>query len=389
MPLVDVVVSSPVSTSMRVRQVEALFDVPAQEKQTLRWTGDVPLEARPWNVGLIVGPSGCGKSTVARSLFEDAMHRETRWQGASVIDDFPSSVSLTDVAAICQAVGFNTIPSWLRPFAVLSNGEQFRVSLARLLVECPELAVVDEFTSVVDRQVAKIGSHAVQKYVRAKGSKFVAVSCHSDIIDWLNPDWVLEPATMTFSWRSLQRRPPIDVEIRRVEYRMWRLFAPYPLSDGRAEPLGTVLRALCRPRWRAEARGVRRDVVSTAPECPQHLGTLAPRDPAGLPGAWARVRADRCAGRGVRGVRAADAHVSSAPGAHPIVRSIEELAPRTEAGAHPAIDGERRSAGRSSERGVQLCRSCGGGPDAIPTVAQHPIAQLRCDPVRAMWIAQR
>lgn len=212
---------------MRCRQVEALFDVPPREKQTLRWSGEVPLSDRPWNVGLIVGPSGCGKSTVARDLFGDAMQADFVWDAPSVIDDFPSDTPLADIAAICNAVGFSTIPAWLRPFRVLSTGEQFRVSLARLLLGSATLSVVDEFTSVVDRQVAKIGSHAVQKYVRKSNRQFVAVACHSDIVEWLNPDWVLEPVDMTFTWRGLQRRPPVDVEIRRVPYDAWRIFAPF------------------------------------------------------------------------------------------------------------------------------------------------------------------
>ena len=90
-----------------------------------------------------------------------------------------------------MAVGFNTIPAWLRPYGVLSNGEKFRVDLARRLLEGGDLIAVDEFTSVVDRQVAKIGSHAVQKWARGKGRQFVAATCHYDLEDWLQPDWVL------------------------------------------------------------------------------------------------------------------------------------------------------------------------------------------------------
>src|SRR5690606_1917253 len=203
--------------------------VPPQERQTLRWRGEVPIDERPWNIGLIVGPSGSGKTTCARALFGDEALRagEFEWTGAAVLDDFPADMRLEDIAAICQAVGFNTIPAWLRPFHVLSNGEKFRVTLARLLAEQKDVVVLDEFTSVVDRQVARIGSHAVQKYVRRHNRKFVAISCHSDIIEWLNPDWILDPATMTFTWRDLQRRPPIDCTISRVPYSAWRIFAPY------------------------------------------------------------------------------------------------------------------------------------------------------------------
>jgi len=143
------------------------------------------------------------------------------------VDDFESSISVREVSEACQSVGFNTIPAWLRPFAVLSNGERFRVEMARRILETSGTIVVDEFTSVVDRQVAQIGSHAVQKYVRRSGKRFVAASCHYDIIDWLQPDWVLEPGTMRFQRRSVQRRPPVDVAIARIPRAAWSIFSQF------------------------------------------------------------------------------------------------------------------------------------------------------------------
>ena len=80
----------------------------------------------------------------------------------------------------------------MKPFSVLSTGEQFRVALARHLLSDDDPIVVDEFTSVVDRQVAHIGSIAVSKYVRKRDRKFIAVTCHYDVIEWLQPDWILE-----------------------------------------------------------------------------------------------------------------------------------------------------------------------------------------------------
>jgi hypothetical protein len=46
-------------------------------------------------------------------------------------------------------------------------------------------------------------------------------------VEWLQPDWMLEPATMSFQWRSLRRRPALDVEIARVDHSAWKLFAPF------------------------------------------------------------------------------------------------------------------------------------------------------------------
>lgn len=228
MTAVDVTVRTEISRSPRARQLEGMFDVPGGAHQEITWQFDVPLDEKPWGVGLIVGPSGSGKTTIAKHLFGDEQH--LTWQGASVVDDFSKDLKMRDVAAVCQAVGFNTIPAWLRPYDVLSTGEKFRVDLARRLGESKpgDTIMVDEFTSVVDRQVAQIGAHAVQKWVRRKADRqFVAVSCHYDIIDWLQPDWVIEPAERRFTWRSVQPRPPVEVEIAPVGYGAWQLFAPF------------------------------------------------------------------------------------------------------------------------------------------------------------------
>ena len=229
MPPIDVLVSSDVELSTRARQVCGMFDCPPSEKQTQRWTMNVPIDERDWNVGLIVGPSGAGKSTIARHLFGEQMQAfdAMSWKGASMIDDMPAAASIEQIATMCSAVGFNTIPAWLRPFAVLSNGEKFRASIARALLSEASPIVVDEFTSVVDRQVAQVGCHAIQKAVRKVGRKFVGVSCHHDIIEWLQPDWILEPATREFAWRSLRPRPTIDIAVARLPYSAWQVFAPF------------------------------------------------------------------------------------------------------------------------------------------------------------------
>jgi ABC-type ATPase involved in cell division len=224
---IEVTATTAISQSARVRQLEGMFDCPAAEKQTKHWTIDAPIEDESWSVGFIVGPSGAGKSTVARKMFGDHVDTPLTWGGASVIDDFAKTATMNQIADVCRAVGFNTIPAWMRPFGVLSTGEKFRVELARRLLELGDPIVVDEFTSVVDRQVAQIGSAAVAKYVRKHGRKFVAVGCHYDVIDWLQPDWIIEPHTETFTRRSVRRRPTVDVEIVRCHHSEWKRFAPY------------------------------------------------------------------------------------------------------------------------------------------------------------------
>ena len=227
MPTLDVIVESGVDLSIRARQVCGMFDCPPQDKQRLHWNASLPIEEKPWNIGLIVGPSGSGKSVCAKSLWPIESAYALDWDAPTLIDCFDSGIGIADVTAALSSVGFSTIPAWLRPYSVLSNGERFRAEIARRLIEQPGVIVIDEFTSVVDRQVATVACHAVQKFVRKRNRQLVAVTCHGDVIDWLQPDWVFEPAERAFRWRSLQRRPAIQVELARIPYEAWYLFAPY------------------------------------------------------------------------------------------------------------------------------------------------------------------
>ena len=82
-----------------------------------------------------------------------------------------------------------------------------RVDIARALCFEQQLIVFDEWTSVVDREVAKLPACAVSKAVtRDKDKKFIAVTCHYDVVDWLEPDWVLNTDTMEFEKKNSAAR---------------------------------------------------------------------------------------------------------------------------------------------------------------------------------------
>lgn len=225
-----------VKRTARVLQLCGLFDIPPADRSEQAWEVNFPLEEKPWQIGLIVGPSGSGKSTLAREAFPGVPFVSANtgydWpDDAAVVDGFPKGMGVKDVTAALSSVGFSTPPAWLRPFRCLSTGEQFRTTVARALCDPAPLVVIDEFTSVVDRTVAKIGSAAVGKAVRrTPGKQMVCVTCHSDVEEWLCPDWVVEMPGGEFARRSL-RRPQIDLEIVRVRPAAWHLFKHHHYLD--------------------------------------------------------------------------------------------------------------------------------------------------------------
>jgi ABC-type molybdenum transport system ATPase subunit/photorepair protein PhrA/GNAT superfamily N-acetyltransferase len=248
MPTTRVAVSTPITRSPRVLQVEGMFDIPPSKYAVIAWDVNLPLDERDWHVGLIVGPSGSGKSTVARAVFAEQIAAAERLPGfpgdRSVLDAFPENMTIKDVVTMLSSVGFSSPPAWLRPFHVLSTGEQFRVSLARLLAFAPDIAVFDEFTSVVDRTVARVGSAALAKTVRALSKRFVAVTCHEDVEEWLQPDWTYRPATNTFAWRFLQRRPTLTLQVYRCRLEAWRLFRKHHYLSTAINPAAQAFMAV-------------------------------------------------------------------------------------------------------------------------------------------------
>lgn len=192
MPSFDIVKKTEVKSTFRVEKIKADFDV-SNEHANERFVGTIEYPEN-WRIGVIVGASGTGKSTIAREIYGEQSIANYKYTHASVIDDMPNA----DISIITQmfyAVGFGSVPSWLKPYGVLSTGEKMRVDLARAMLE-KDFIVFDEFTSVVDRNVARTACIAINKAVHRLNKQFIAVSCHYDILEWLQPDWVFDANEM-------------------------------------------------------------------------------------------------------------------------------------------------------------------------------------------------
>ena len=214
-------------SSYRAARVKSLFN--CESGANFGLIADLPIDDPDWKLGVVVGPSGSGKTSIGRELFGPAAFYEpTGWPADQpVIDAIAPGGDFNAVTGALAAVGLGSVPAWLRPYTVLSNGERFRCDLARIVCDAPAKVVVDEFTSVVDRQIAKMGALAFQKAWRRTGGQAVLLSCHYDILDWLEPDWIFDTATGTFDRGALRRRPRFDLEIWQTDWRYWDMFEPH------------------------------------------------------------------------------------------------------------------------------------------------------------------
>ena len=181
----------------------------------------VPKFPDEFQIGLIVGASGSGKSTL---LSKFGKEETIKWNNDYCIAD--NFDSYEDAMERLGAVGLNSIPAWLQSYNTLSNGQKFRADMARRL---KDNAVIDEFTSVVNRECAISCSNSIQKYIRNKKLKnIVFCSCHYDIIEYLQPDWIYNTDTKELSvGRSVRQKSDIVLEVSQCAKQIWSMFAKH------------------------------------------------------------------------------------------------------------------------------------------------------------------
>jgi ABC-type lipoprotein export system ATPase subunit/GNAT superfamily N-acetyltransferase len=192
---------------------------------------------------LIVGTSGSGKTTILTTVDNPQPIRVDNTK--TVIENFSTAERGEELLLAC---GLRTIPAWFRPPGTLSNGEYHRFEIAVGLDQGH--CIIDEFTSVVDRDTAKSLALSIRKFYDRRGTTepLYIASCHRDIIDWLDPEWVYDTDLQVLDNRRspfrMGHRPELALTIRSTTADYWRYFSKYHYLDTRMSLSGHYYVAL-------------------------------------------------------------------------------------------------------------------------------------------------
>ena len=184
---------------------------------------NVSVKASNGNIIFVVGTSGSGKSVFLNALDPDKtldgnlmvkragiMSHSAGWL-LPLRDDIPVFEALAEKFTPEKAfialsrVGLSEALAFIKPFWMLSRGQQYRAMIADLLLRDEEVWLLDEFCSDLDPITAKIVAHNLRKQIIATGRiAFIAAANHAHYLDALRPTKVLmlrsgdEPAWLSY-----------------------------------------------------------------------------------------------------------------------------------------------------------------------------------------------
>lgn len=181
----------------RELEVAEAFGVGLEDKEFVVFD-NLELKVADGDVVYITGQSGGGKSILLREL-----QRQMAERGKSVVN--LDSLELRNEALIRQIgkdtndairllniAGIGDANLWLRKPKELSDGQRYRFRLALAIESGANVWAADEFLAVLDRTSAKVIAYSLQKHARQVGATLLVATTHTDMVDDLSPDLVVE-----------------------------------------------------------------------------------------------------------------------------------------------------------------------------------------------------
>jgi ABC-type ATPase with predicted acetyltransferase domain len=195
--LIDIRFKTRVQRSPRVLEVAEAFGIGLEDKEFVVFD-KLNLEVPKGSIVYITGQSGGGKSVLLRELADQMAVRGQSvinldsivFEEKSLIDQIGTDTN--NAIELLGRAGINDAYLWVRKPSELSDGQRYRFRLAKAMETGKEVWVADEFLAVLDRTAAKVIAFSMQKAARRAGATLVVATTHTDMVEDLYPDLVVE-----------------------------------------------------------------------------------------------------------------------------------------------------------------------------------------------------
>lgn len=191
--VINVSFNTRVNKTIRTLEIAESFGLGLDEKA---WTlyDNLELDIERGDVVYVTGQSGSGKSVVLRELrrlMADAGQRVASIDDfvfaddANVIDQLGKTTS--DALGLLSMAGLNDAYLFVRKPSEMSDGQKYRLKIAKLIESGADVWVADEFGAVLDRVTAQVVASNLQRAARAVGATVIVATTHEDLKNALRP----------------------------------------------------------------------------------------------------------------------------------------------------------------------------------------------------------
>lgn len=185
--------TSSVERTPRVLEIAEGFGLVMSDKKFVVYD-NLEIDIEQGDVIYINGQSGSGKSLLLRDLKDQmtgdglkvADLNEIELENRPVIELLGETIAqATELLALA---GISDAWIYIRKPSELSDGQRYRLKLAKLMEMNADVWIADEFGAVLDRVTAKVVAFNTQKIARRLKKTLMVATTHTDLKDELGPD---------------------------------------------------------------------------------------------------------------------------------------------------------------------------------------------------------
>ena len=177
--------TAPTTLTQRTKEVAEAFGLGTDQSRQFTLYDNISIHIKPTDIVLITGDSGSGKSALLKAIKADLGAEAQDTKDLQIPPNQPIIETLgtntTEAIKALSQVGLNDAFLFLRPYQQLSDGQKHRYQTALLAATQKPFWILDEFTSTLDRDTAKILSFNLQRLARKNGKAVIAATTHKDL----------------------------------------------------------------------------------------------------------------------------------------------------------------------------------------------------------------